>query len=188
VSGSTVSPGSNLRGVLTVTFRDRKFISAQVLLLDSSIHDDAKANKIYRNYLSRVTQERLISAVPRENDDDYAGSVNCRSCHTTISTQYNKSKHATSYRSLMTEGHQADPDCVSCHVVGLNSTKGFIYEKTPVFAQVGCESCHGPGRAHARNPRQVHLPRVAEQKCLTCHTPSNSPNFIFESYWKKIKH
>ena len=32
------------------------------------------------------------------------------------------------------------------------------------------------------------LPKVEEKTCVTCHTPSNSPSFVFKSFWKKIKH
>ena len=188
IDGRTVSPGSNLRGFVVATFREGKYVSARIELLESSIKDDPNADKIYRNYLARVTQERLIDSIARENSDDFAGSINCRSCHGKIYNQFAKTKHAAAYQSLLREGHQADPDCVSCHVVGLNSSKGFIYEKTANLAQVGCESCHGAGREHARNPRLVHLPKVTESKCLTCHTPSNSPSFAFKSFWKKIQH
>ena len=188
IEGAKVSPGSNLRGVVVARFRENRLVSAKVELLESSIKEDPKAEEIYYSYLSRVAQERLIDGVPKETAEDFAGSKNCVSCHTTISHQFDKTKHATAYRSLVKEGHQADPDCVSCHVVGLNSTKGFYYEKTPSLAQVGCESCHGPGRAHAQKPKQIHLPKVTEQKCLSCHTPSNSPSFVFKTFWKKIKH
>ena len=188
IDGKRVSPGSNLRGVIVATFRENKFLSAKVVALESTIKEDAGAEKIYRNYLLRVTQERLIDSVTKDTNDDFAGSKNCKSCHGKVYDQFAKTKHAGAYQSLVKEGHQADPDCVSCHVVGVNSTKGFLYEKTPGLAQVGCESCHGAGREHARSPKQFRLPKVVEEKCLTCHTPSNSPNFIFKSFWKKIKH
>jgi Cytochrome c554 and c-prime len=188
VSGSKVSPGSNLRGVVVAVFRDRRFVSARVLSLEPSIKDDAVAEKVFRNYLTRVTQEKLIDSVLKDTNEDFAGSVNCKSCHGKIYQQFSKTKHAHAYNTLVKEGHQADPDCVSCHVVGPNSTKGFYFQKTKNLAQVGCESCHGAGRNHARNPRAVHLPKVTEKACLTCHTPSNSPTFLFKTYWKKIKH
>ncbi len=188
IVGKRLSPGSNLRGVIVATFRDRRLYSAKVVALEASIKEDAVAEKIYRNYLLRVTQERLIDTVSKDTNDDFVGSKNCKSCHGKVYDQFAKTKHADAYLSLVKQGHHADPDCVSCHVVGLNSTKGFFYEKTPGLAQVGCESCHGAGRNHARSPKQFRLPKVGEEKCLTCHTPSNSPNFIFKSFWKKIKH
>ena len=188
INGSKMSPGSNLRGVVVATFRDGKFVSARVELLEPGIKDDPKASQIYDNYLSRVTQERLIDNVAKENMDDYAGSRNCQNCHRKIYDQFMKTKHAGAYGSLVKERHHADPDCLPCHVVGLNSSKGYVYQKTPSLAQVGCESCHEAGREHARNPRLFHLPKVTEQKCLTCHTPSNSAGFIFKTYWQKIKH
>jgi hypothetical protein len=29
---------------------------------------------------------------------------------------------------------------------------------------------------------------AAKKHCLTCHDGNNSPNFDFETYWKKIEH
>ncbi len=188
INGRTMSPGSHLRGVIIATFQDGKFVTARTELLNPTIKEDPKANKIYQNYLARVTQERLIDSVAKVNDDDFAGSKNCKSCHGKTYQQYSTTKHAHAYQTLEKEGHGADPDCVGCHVVGLNSTKGFFYQKTQALAQVGCESCHGPGRAHARNPMSVRLPKVTDQNCITCHTPSNSPGFVFKTYWEKIKH
>jgi hypothetical protein len=188
VNGSKVSPGSNLRGVVVARFRDQKLVSAKVVALEAFVKEDAQAEKIYQNYLSRVTQERLIDSVSKNSTEDFAGSVNCKSCHGKVFKQFSKTKHAHAYESLTKEGHQADPDCLGCHVVGLDSTKGFFYDKTKNLAQVGCESCHGAGREHARNPLAVHLPKVTEKQCLSCHTPSNSPTFVFKTYWKKIKH
>lgn len=188
VDGAKVSPGSNLRGVVVAIFRENHFVSARAELLESSVKEDPKAEKVYQNYLSRVNEERLIDRVAKDSNEDFAGSKNCANCHAKISHQFAKTKHATAYQSLVKEGHQADPDCVSCHVVGLNSMKGFYYEKTPSLAQVGCESCHSAGRAHARNPKEIHLPKVTEQNCLSCHTPSNSSSFVFKTYWDKIKH
>jgi nitrate/TMAO reductase-like tetraheme cytochrome c subunit len=188
VNGKKVSPGSNLRGVIVATFNDTKLISSKVVQLESSIKEDANAEKIYRNYLNRVTKERLIDGVTKTNSNNYAGSANCKSCHGKIYNQFLLTKHAKAYNSLVKEGHQADPDCVGCHVVGLDSTKGFLYQRTHQLAQVGCESCHGPGRDHARSPKTVHLPKVKEETCISCHTPSNSPSFVFKTFWKKIKH
>jgi 5-methylcytosine-specific restriction endonuclease McrA len=188
IEGDKVSPGSHLRGIIVAKFKDNRLVSTKVEVLAATIKDDPRAEKIYRNYLHRVREERLIDKVERNVSDDFAGSKNCRSCHTRIYDQYAKTKHAHAYDTLVKEEHQADPDCVSCHVVGLNSTKGFVFQNTPSLAQVGCESCHGAGRQHARNPKQIRLPKVTEEKCITCHTPSNSPTFNFQLYWKKIRH
>lgn len=188
VDGKIVSPGSNLRGVVVATFQGSTLLEARVELLPASVKEDKKADAIYRNYLSRVAEEGLINKVIKETNDPFVGSVNCKSCHGKVYSDYAKTKHAHAYQSLITDGHQADPDCVSCHVVGLNSTKGFEFGKTPRLAQVGCESCHGAGQDHARQPKKFRLPKVQESKCITCHTPSNSPTFQFKEYWKKIKH
>lgn len=188
IEGDKVSPGSHLRGIIVAKFKDNRLVSTKVEVLEATIKDDPRADKIYRNYLNRVREERLIDKIEKNVNDDYAGSKNCRSCHGKIYDQYAKTKHAHAYETLIKDNHQADPDCISCHVVGSNSTKGFVFQNTPSLAQVGCESCHGAGRQHARNPKQVRLPKVTEEKCITCHTPSNSPAFNFQLYWKKIRH
>ncbi|MES1227789.1 MAG: multiheme c-type cytochrome [Armatimonadota bacterium] len=92
-------------------------------------------------------------------------------------------------QTLAARGHDRDPECLPCHVVGLTSSKGFQSPKlTPDLVGVGCESCHGPGTAHSASPKLVRIPKVAGSTCGSCHTVNTSPNFSFEKFWKKIKH
>ncbi|HSI73617.1 MAG TPA: multiheme c-type cytochrome, partial [Fimbriimonas sp.] len=98
------------------------------------------------------------------------------------------SAHAHALLTLEKEGHPRDPDCVSCHVVGLQFSTGFkSRQKTPQLANIGCESCHGAGAKHAAKP-SLKLRKLTEQACLPCHTTENSPHFDFKTYWKKIRH
>jgi hypothetical protein len=98
------------------------------------------------------------------------------------------SDHAHALKTLVAEAHDRDPDCVGCHVVGLDRVGGFVgAEKTPHLAHVGCESCHGPAARHVREP-QTPMPKVGAAGCSSCHDPRNSPRFSFASYWPRIQH
>ena len=110
-------------------------------------------------------------------------------CHQAESKVWRESKHASALKTLQSDGHDKDPDCVGCHVVGLDKVKGFeSREKTPTLADVGCESCHGAGRIHAMRPRKNNAPIASVEVCTTCHNPQHSPEFDFEKYWANIAH
>lgn len=111
-----------------------------------------------------------------------------------------------------------DPECISCHVVGWSPQNfrpfesGFLSEEgTPHLINTGCETCHGPGEAHVKAEQgadfelQEKLQKAAvitleesrqavsnaitnKQPCRNCHDLDNSPEFDFDSYWKKIEH
>ena len=111
-----------------------------------------------------------------------------------------------------------DPECIACHVVGWSPQNfrpfesGFLSEQgTPHLINTGCETCHGPGEAHVKAEQgadfdlQEKLQKAAvitleesrqsvsnaitdRQPCRNCHDLDNSPDFDFETYWKKIEH
>jgi hypothetical protein len=84
--------------------------------------------------------------------------------------------------------HEYDPECVACHVIGLNYFTGFeTMESTPALKGVGCESCHGPGSSH-KETQSIDYGKVDVENCEICHNDEHSPNFEFKDYWQKIKH
>ena len=86
------------------------------------------------------------------------------------------------------EGYDKDPECVVCHVVGLEDEGGFRSPaETPDLASVGCETCHGAGSRHLSNVLAPYK-RPDEETCRTCHDPDNSPLFKFSEYYPKIEH
>src|SRR5207253_234634 len=110
----------------------------------------------------------------------FAGSQSCGTCHSKALGVWKRSGHAKALGTLEHEGHDRDPECLPCHVVGLQSSHGFwSKQKTPQLAAVGCESCHGAGLGHAKNPWKVSLPKVTTSTCGSCHTSNTSPDFIF---------
>jgi mono/diheme cytochrome c family protein len=183
-----VTPGDRGRNLLRLAFTGSHFEGYLPIRLGPEHRNDADASRIYTAYLKRVSSSNLLEQIARASGEPYAGTAKCISCHSGAGKTWKKSGHAHALLTLEREGHARDPDCVSCHVVGLQRTTGFRSRKaTPQLADVGCESCHGAGAKHARKP-SLALKRVAAETCVTCHTTENSPNFDFTTYWQKIKH
>lgn len=188
--GSTliVSPGDEGKNLIEVNLTEGS-VGYRVINLGPDVPDDPEVASIEQEYLARVKSSRLLALMPRLKTKKFGGSSACLSCHATDQKIWAHTAHARALKSLISVGHQFDPDCITCHVTGIKSTFGYqSLGETPQFANVTCESCHGPALDHARNPRKFHLAKVGLNQCLTCHTPENSPNFNADSYWHKIKH
>jgi len=160
--------------------------------LTEEFKEDADTLQIKLGYLARVEAESLLLQVPRRptlNGDTFAGSRACRPCHSEDYRIWERSKHAKAMQTLVDEKHDKDPECVVCHVVGMEFESGFVsMEKTPHLKDVGCESCHGPARKHVQDPLNNKLGKAGESSCMQCHVPAHSPNFDFQTYWKQIEH
>lgn len=190
-SGNTVlvSPGSDGKYLIRMEVNTGNFGGYQAVALGPQYKDDPTASRLYRNYLNRVSSEKLLEKLPRMSTVSFSGSNKCGTCHQKALSTWKHSLHSHSLPTLAKFGHDRDPECLPCHVVALTSTKGFQSPKlTPDLAAVGCESCHGSGSAHSASPKTVRLPKVTGTTCATCHTANTSPNFAFASFWKKIKH
>lgn len=183
-----VSPGLDGKYVLSIDVESGALGSMKIWELGPQFKDSEVVSRTYASYLKRVESERLLEKLPRVAGPGYAGTKACGQCHTSALKVWLASSHARALRTLEVDGHGRDPDCVRCHVVGLDFKTGFITRSsTPQLANVGCESCHGPGKAHAQNPN-VQLKAAGERSCASCHVPNHSPNFRFQTYWNKIKH
>jgi cytochrome c554/c'-like protein len=162
------------------------------LTLGPEWSDAPPVRALMNRYLSRVNAESLLDHLPRLPGPEgrhYAGTAACQSCHPAAYATWEKSGHAHAYRTLVTAGHDRDPDCAGCHVVGLGSESGFRSPAaTPHLKDVGCESCHGPAAAHAQSPAAQKLPRLDAATCRHCHVAEQSPHFDFATYWPKIRH
>ncbi len=189
--GQTVlaTPGEKGKHVIRLLFTGGKWSGYMAVKLNPEFTADKSVKSIYDEYLHRVADEKLLEKLPRNAAQAFAGNQKCGSCHAKAWKVWKDSKHAGALKTLEKEKHDRDPDCVSCHVVGLESKGGFQSRiATPQLANVGCESCHGPGNSHAINPKKYKLPKVGAKSCAKCHVPEHSPGFEFSSYWKKIKH
>ncbi len=160
--------------------------------LTEDFKDDEQVMAIKLGYLGRVEAENLLAMVPRRptlNGSGFAGSRACMPCHSEDYRIWQRTAHAKAMQTLIDEKHDKDPECVVCHVVGLEFEGGFqSVEKTPTLKDVGCESCHGPARLHVQDPEKHRLGKAGSQSCMSCHVPAHSPGFDFETYWKRIEH
>jgi predicted CXXCH cytochrome family protein len=189
--GTTVlaTTGEHGKHVVALTFKGGKFTDYSSITLGPEYRDDPTIGRFYSTYLSRVKGEKLLEKLPRHETAAYAGSWACTPCHNSATHVWKGSGHRLALDTLVKVQHDFDPDCVSCHVVGLDSTRGYrSRSKTPQLAGVGCESCHGPAAAHAQAPQTAKLLKIGERACVGCHNSLNSPNFEFRSYWRKIIH
>lgn len=178
-------------GRVTFAPAEWKAAPAKYTPLSPDFAEDAAITQIKKNYLDRVTEEHLLAKVPKgptPNGSAFAGSAACAACHAEANKIWLASDHAHALDTLAKESEHRDPECVLCHVVGLNKVGGFqSREKTPHLQHVGCESCHGPGARHVTSPKDNPL-KAGPQSCNPCHVLQHSPNFRFDKYWAKIKH
>ncbi len=157
--------------------------------LGPGFENDPDVSRMFSTYKDRVAAEDLLKFVPREDVENFAGNEKCMTCHADAARVWKDSEHAHALRTLEEEHSDRDPECVSCHVVGLDQVKGFkSRDLTPNLTDVGCESCHSGGEAHAMQPYKHKMPKAGEESCHKCHVPEHSPEFSFEEYWPKIAH
>ncbi len=151
--------------------------------------------ELYENYQEIVKEAGLLGKHPRFFLPDglmYTGSRACKICHQHRYNyeQWSMKAHSKAYQTLVDEGSQYDPECVICHVVGMDYKSGFISEeKTAYLKDVGCEVCHGPGLEHIRTLGKAKT-REPQKTCLDCHTPEHSGNYAGNEqlYREKIRH
>jgi hypothetical protein len=184
-----VSPGDKGMHLVRLSYDGGTWGSYASIKLGPETKDDSAASTIYKSYLARLGEERLLESAPRVERGAFAGSKRCAQCHAKAKKAWEDSGHYRALKTLEREGHDLDPDCVGCHVVGLDATQGFRSRTlTADLADVGCESCHGPGERHASKPSQFRMTRVGRRSCEPCHNAEHSPGFDFVRYWEKIAH
>ncbi len=112
----------------------------------------------------------------------FMGGKSCRSCHLQEYEHWEKTGHAVAFRTLVAKNKASDPTCLPCHTTGYGSFR----DPRARFENVQCEACHGPAEAHP-DPRK-DLEKAEEHECRVCHNPTNSPNFQYDVYMRKIIH
>ena len=140
-----------------------------------------------REYHYAKSKNQHLAKAPSTIENIYVGKDHCMECHETV-VSWAKTAHARALDSLIKKGKEYDPQCLPCHVTGMNDKShggGFIsFNLTPHMVNVQCEQCHGPGGLHAQDPENVSVRFSGEKTCLTCHTKDTDPGF---SYQKKQK-
>ena len=107
--------------------------------------------------------------------DGYQGTRACGACHTQEAKSWAITHHAQAYYTLYKKERTDDPECVSCHVVGLGTETGFVLgEHNSPMTDVGCESCHTASGPHDGQYEP------ASNSCVGCHNAEHSIHFSLE--------
>jgi hypothetical protein len=149
--------------------------------------------RLYEDYQQIVKDRDLLEKHPRfalPNGLEYTGSKSCKPCHDYEYERWSSEPHAKAFSTLEEVGSQFDPECVVCHVIGMDYESGFIsQQKTGHLINVGCENCHGPGSQHILTAGAT---KSTEPKstCIDCHTPEHSGEYAGNEavFMEKIKH
>ena len=181
-------------GQLDIRWSDDKAIpdyEFQPVSLSERLPDSPRMIELLTLYQQMLTAENLSEDLERElpgTGGIYVGSASCKGCHAEAYAIWKESKHTHAYQTLVSHGHDADPECLTCHTVGFGFQTGFVnIGTTPNLPDVGCENCHGVGGNHVKHPKKGYG-QVTKANCLTCHTTQNSPKFDYEVYLPKIQH
>lgn len=176
-------------------------------LVNEAVPDHPQVRAAIRAYQEKLAgmdlapDERLAGmttlSVKRIPGAKFVGATVCTSCHAQAAVTHGASGHARALAALITKGYRHDPDCLRCHVTGLDLPDGFQRRSADApqmhLGQVGCESCHGRGSVHvaerlAGRPASGSLQPVTPATCQRCHDSENSPQFEYATYWERIRH
>ena len=166
--------------------------SVETIPLDEKFEDSPEIKMLLKIYQQRLRDEELLKRVFKADPPlnlTYIGNDDCAVCHNKIFKHWEETRHASAYETLVKAEHEYDPECIGCHVIGLNYFTGFeTIESTPKLKEgVGCESCHGPGSNH-KETQSKDYGKADVEICEICHEDEHSPGFQFKEYWQKITH
>ena len=149
-------------------------------------------------YRSVAEQEELMEGNipplfewdPVHDESKYVGTQECRTCHSAQWEQWQTTRHADAYTTLLDAHRHQFSKCVKCHVAGLNRDSGFsILEPDRSLANVQCEICHGPGSSHIERPSSETVRRLpSERTCLECHNTDHDDDFVYARDYQLVRH
>jgi len=168
-------------------------LAFKAIPVEESLPKDDSLVKLYEDYQQIVKDRNLLEKHPRfalPDDLKYAGSKSCKPCHGYEYETWSGNAHAKAFSILEQAGSQYDPECVVCHVVGMDYESGFVSQQdTGHLINVGCENCHGPGSEHILTADATKLDGP-KSTCIDCHTPEHSGEYAGneDAFMEKIKH
>jgi hypothetical protein len=185
ICGLKVTPPSRIGQSLRLAFK--------ALPVDESLPKEDSLVRLYEDYQLIVKERNLLEKHPRFNlpdDLEYMGSQSCKPCHSFEYEKWSTKAHSKAFSTLEKVGSQFDPECVVCHVIGMDYESGYIsQQETEHLMNVGCENCHGPGSEHILTAGDTKLTEP-KSTCIDCHTPEHSGDYAGneEAFLEKIKH
>lgn len=172
---------------------DRLKFKFHKIAVGENLKKDATLVELYKGYQQIVRDRNLVEKHPRyplPNGLAYVGSQSCKECHESAYDKWRETRHAHAFATLVEAGSQFDPECVVCHVVGMDYESGFVSaEETGNMKNVDCETCHGPGSEHVKTFGEADF-TPPKSTCIDCHTPEHSGEYAGNerSFQQKIIH
>lgn len=146
--------------------------------------EETLKTKKQQQYQNQLLAQAQAQAQARADRGMYIGARSCEYCHAEISHEWGNSRHAKAIESLISRKKEYDPECLPCHVTGMENKdvvgRFVSMTESPGMAGVQCESCHGPGIRHAQRPEKIKLEKVTVDTCRQCHTTDTDPGFDYE--------
>jgi len=132
-------------------------------------------------------------AVPRppKGQAGYTGTESCTDCHADAVAFWDKTVHATAWKTLEDRGQQFDLECIGCHVTGWDKPGGSNLGHNDKLRDVQCETCHGPGSIHVakgglEKPAAIQLAPAPDMCASQCHTREHSDTFQRDAYLRDV--
>ncbi|HEY0192895.1 MAG TPA: multiheme c-type cytochrome [Kofleriaceae bacterium] len=130
-------------------------------------------------------------APPAKGQPGYAGKEACSDCHAEAAAFWQKTVHATAWKTLVDRGQQFDLDCIGCHVTGWQRPGGSNLAHNDNLRDVQCETCHGPGTIHVakgglEKPLAIAKAPAPDLCASQCHTKQHSDTFQLDAYLRDI--
>ena len=155
---------------------------------------DAAVYQAMTGYYKRVNEHNKVAyadrkpAEPEPGKPRYIGLEACSECHEEERRVWDKTKHATAYRTLVQDFKEFNLECVSCHVTGYDKPGGSTVTHNDKLRDVQCETCHGPGSLHAKDPenKALYVAKPDLGICLGCHHPPHVDVFDPQDKVKQI--
>ncbi len=127
--------------------------------------------------------------------DSATKTTTCGNCHAGEQADWETTKHADAYDTLVQSGHAQD-FCFECHTVSdagndIDTPAGWNAVQDAAYHDVQCESCHGPGNEHVQDPgasQPIASLAVADDLttgCAECHSGTHHP---FAEEWLQSGH
>ena len=162
-------PRGQKMGELRVTFdsQGKKSFEQKMVPLGSKIPLNPEMEALYEIYNKEVEDLFFASLSQRKNNKKkiFATEKVCKTCHSEIHKTWEASRHGSAYDTLRKVNKAFDPECLICHVTGMNQPGGFISEiDTPELMHIQCEVCHGPALKHSQAPA-AGFGQKARQAC-----------------------
>ncbi len=183
-AGRKMATGENDTFLLGPEVGEKPEILSLVKSFEDAFNEKLRQEEKKKAAAQSVTPE---SSEAEASVDHYMGAEICGRCHQPELAQYKTTAHARAWETLVEVKKDANPECVTCHVVGYKQAGGFkTSDDATRLGDVQCENCHGMGTQHEAFPTAAR--RITEATCVTCHNPSNSPTFNFAVYEPHILH